>query len=130
MRTARDLSFWLPEEGAVALVPDGWRSGATLFGSGVVLPNRNRRVHHAAVLGRGEGNRRFPRDVISFEPECCVADFVVPAVAVPADIEAHVRRNRLTSTTPDAVSAVVIVVHRNVARVETRPPGGGIDLDR
>jgi hypothetical protein len=119
------------KEPAVTLVPNGGCAGAPLLDRRVVLAPGVGLVDDAfAVLRRGEVDRRRAADVAALEAERVVVDCLAPALSVPANVEAHVRRDRFARRAGDCVDDVVVVLDSDVVGAEAGLSAGKVDADR
>ena len=120
----------LAEEPSVALESDRGRAGSQLREAWIELAVRIGGVDHAAVVvGRREADRRRGRDIGTGEVVRRIANLPPVAMPWPADVEAHVRRNRCRAGS-DRAEEVVVVADRNVPAAHARPTTERIDLDR
>jgi hypothetical protein len=121
----------LAKEDPVALVAHGRRTGTALLDRRIVLPGGIGPVDDPpSVVRRGEAHRSPACHVLTLEAELFVPDLSVAAVAMPVDVKAHVRGNRLRPASENRVDDVVVVLDLDVARPEPCPPGGSFEADR
>jgi hypothetical protein len=119
------------KEPTVTLVPNGGCAGASLLDRRVVLaPGVGLVDDTFAVLGSGEVDRRRTADVVALEAEGVVVDLLAPALSVPANVEAHVRRDRFARRAGDSVDDVVVVLDSDMAGAEAGLSGGEVEADR